>query len=219
MGQFILQALTGPVKGKAFKVRHGLRIGRSSGDIILKDSSVSDLHAEIQIYSSGKIMIVDKDSKNKVYIGKKQIVKSILEDGSKFTIGSTEFKLKFVKTPEEAWSHFLSLSAKNIQDQPLALKSFSKSVEVKFVYGMQKGQSYYLFYGPRFFGRHSVDCPVFDKKSPGKCFSLVPKGADIFFITKHPDIVQLNKQKIEKAKINDGDKISIGDSLLEVRLR
>ncbi|MCZ0932369.1 MAG: FHA domain-containing protein, partial [Oligoflexia bacterium] len=167
MGQFILQALTGPVRGKAFKVRNGLRIGRSSGDIILKDPSVSDLHAEIQIYSSGKIMIVDKDSKNKIFIGEKRVIKSILEEGSKFTIGSTEFELKFIKTPEEAWSQFLSLSAKSIKDQPLALKNFFKSVEVKFLYGIQKGQSYYLSYGPRFFGRHSVDCPVFDRKSPG----------------------------------------------------
>ena len=218
MGQYILQALSGPVKGRAFKLRHGLRIGRSSADIILKDPSVSDLHAEIQIYSSGKIMVVDKDSKNKIYIDNKQIVKSILEDGSKFSIGATEFKLKFVKTPEEIWSGFLLLGAKVIQDQPLALKNFSRSVEVKFIYGIQKGQSYYLSYGPRFFGRHSVDCPIFDKKSPGKCFSLVPKGSDILFITKHPDIVQLNKQQLEKAKIRDGDKISIGDSLLELRL-
>ena len=219
MGQFILQALTGPVQGKAFKVRNGLRIGRSSGDIVLKDSSVSDLHAEIQIYSSGQIMIVDKDSKNKIFIGKKRVVKSVLEEGSKFTIGSTEFQLKFIKTPEESWSQFLALSVKSIQNQPLALKNFFKSVEVKFLYGIQKGQSYYLSYGPRFFGRHSVDCPVFDKKSPGKCFTLVPKEKEIFFITKYPNIVQLNKQKIEKAKINDGDKILVGDSLLEVKLR
>ena len=219
MGQYILQALTGPVKGKAFKVRHGLRIGRSSGGIVLKDPLVSDLHAEIQIYSSGKIMIVDKDSKNKIFIGKKKIIKSVLEEGSRFTIGATEFELKFVKTPEESWSQFLAHSAKNIKDQSLSLKNFSKSVEVKFLYGIQKGQSYYLSYGPRFFGRHSVDCPVFDRKSPGKCFTLIPKGKDVFFVTKHPNIVQLNKQKIEKAKINNGDKISIGDSLLEVKLR
>ena len=219
MGQFVLQALTGPLKGKAFKLRNGLRIGRSSGDIILKDPLVSDLHAEIQIYSNGKIMIVDKDSKNKILINKKKIVKSILEDGSHFVIGATNFKLKFVKTPEEAWSQFLSLKSKKIQDHPLSLKNFSKSIEVKFLSGMQKGQRYHLFYGPRFFGRHSVDCPLFDKKSPAKCFTLAPKNQDIFFTTKHPKIVQLNKQPVEKAKIKNGDKILIGDSLLEIKLR
>ena len=218
MGQYILQALTGPAKGKAFKLRNGLRIGRSSGDVILKDPLVSEQHAEIQIYSSGKIMIVDRDSRNKILIDKKRIIKSVLEEGSKFTIGSTEFELKFVKTPEEAWSQFLAHSVKKIKDQPLSLKNFSQSVEVKFLYGIQKGQSYRLFYGPRFFGRHSVDCPIFDRKSPGKCFTLVPKGKDIFFITKHPHIVQLNKQNTEKAKISHGDKISIGDSLLEIKL-
>ena len=196
MGQFILRALTGPVKGKAFKVRQGLRIGRSSGDILLKDSLVSDLHAEIQIYSNGKIMIVDKDSKNKIFMAGKKIVKSVLEEGSKFTIGSTEFELRFIKTPEEVWSQFLELSAKNVQNHPLSLKNFFKNIEVQFLSGIQKGQSYFLSYGPRIFGRHSVDCPVVDKKSPGKCFTLVPKEKDIFFITKHPKIVQLNKQSV-----------------------
>ena len=219
MGRFILQALRGPIKGKAFKIKNGLRIGRSSGDIVLKDPLVSDPHAEIQIYSSGSIMIVDKDSKNQISIDGKKVVKSILEEGSKFTIGSTEFELKFVKTPEEIWSKFLALSAKNVQDRSLFLKNFAKNVEVKFVYGIQKGQTYYLSYGPRIFGRHSVDCPVFDKKSPGKCFSLVPKGKEVYFVTKYPEIVQLNESAIEKAKVKDGDKIFIGDSLLEIRLR
>ena len=219
MGQFIIQALTGPVKGKAFKLRHGLQIGRSSGDIILKDGLVSDLHAEIQIYSSGKIMIVDMESKNKILIDDKKVIKSVLEEGSKFTIGSTEFKVKFIKTPEEAWSQFLALSTKKTQNQPLSLKAFSKNVEVKFLYGIQKGHSYHLSYGPRLFGRHSVDCPVFDKKSPAKSFTLIPKEQDIFFITKYPNIVQFNKQQVKKAKVNHGDQILIGDSLLEIRLK
>ena len=219
MGQFILQALSGPQKGKAFKLRHGLRIGRSSGDIILKDNLVSDLHAEIQIYSSGSIMIVDQESKNKIIVANKQVIKSVLEEGSRFTIGSTEFELKFIKTPEEAWSEFLDLSLKKIKNQPMSLKSFSKNVEVKFLYGIQKGQSYHLSYGPRFFGRHSVDCPVFDKKSPGKCFTLIPKKEDIFFVTKYPEIVQFNKQPVKEAKVNNGDQILIGDSLLEIRLK
>ena len=218
MGHFILQALSGPVKGKAFKIKNGLRIGRSKGDVVLKDPLVSDPHAEIQIYSSGSIMLIDKDSKNQISIQGKKVVKSILEEGSKFTIGSTEFELKFVKTPEEVWSKFLALSTKDIQDRPMSLKNFAKNVEVKFVYGIQKGQKYHLSYGPRMFGRHSVDCPVFDKKSPAKCFSLVPQGKDIYFVTKYPEIVQLNEEPIEKAKIKEQDKIFIGDSLLEIRL-
>lgn len=219
MGQLILQALTGPVKGKSFKIRNGLRIGRDSGDICLKDSLVSNLHAEIQVYSTGKVMIVDKGSKNKIYINNKQVIKSVLEEGSKFTIGSTEFELKLIRTPEEAWSQFLELSIKKVKDNPLSLKQFFKFVEVSFTCGIQKGQTYHLSYGPRFFGRHSVDCPVFDKKSPSKCFTLIPKDKDIIFTTKYPNIVQLNKQSIDKAVIKNGDQVLIGDSLLEIRLK
>ena len=219
MGRFILKALTGPVEGKVFPVKHNLRIGRSSGDIILKDRLVSDLHAEIQIYSSGKIMLFDKDSKNKIVMNNKKIVKSILETGTKFKIGETEFELAFVRTPEEIWSEFIQESAKNIKDQPLSLKTFSRAVEIVFVSGLQKGQKYYAAYGPRFFGSHSVDFPIFEKKSPNKAFALVPNKQNILFITEHKDIVRLNDKKIREASIKNGDRILIENSILKINLK
>ena len=219
MGRFVFKALTGPVKGQVFPVKHGLRIGRSLGDIVLKDPLVSDLHAEIQIYSNGKIMIVDKDSKNKIFMNDKRTVKSILENGSRFKIGQTEFVMDFIQTPEEIVIAFIKKNTKDIQDQPLSLQPFFQAIEIIFLSGIQKGEKHYLTYGPRFFGCNSVDFPIFEKKAPKKAFALVPDKSDTFFVTSEPLLVQFNEQKTKRVRIQSGDKISIGNTILKINLK
>ena len=218
MGRYILKALTGPVQNQVFPVKHGLKIGRSLGDIILKDPLVSDLHAEIQIYSNGKIMILDKDSKNKIVINDQRTIKSVLEKGTRFKIGQTEFILDFIRTPEEIWSKYIKKIAKDIQDRPLRLKPFCQEIEIVFISGLQKGRRHYLSYGPRFFGSHSVDFPIFEKQAPKKAFVLVPSETKTSFVTNHPSIVRLNGKKIKKAGVKNGDKILIGDTVLKIKL-
>lgn len=219
MGQFILKALTGPVKGQTFPIRNGMKIGRSSGDIILKDNMVSELHAKIQIYSSGKIMILDQDSKNKIMINDVVTVKSVLEQGSRFQIGQTEFEVEFMQTHEEVMVKFITNNAKNIKNNPLSLLPFVQPIELIFLSGIQTGQKYYISYGPRFFGSNSVDFPIFENKAPKTAFTLVPNKAKTFFITKHPTLVRLNGKKINKASIQNKDKISIEGSMLQIIMK
>ncbi len=219
MGRFVIKALTGPVKGKTFPVRHGLKIGRSVGDILLPDRLVSDLHAEIKVYPNGKIMIIDRDSKNKIIIDDQKIVKSILEKGTKFKIGETEFKLAFVKTPEEVVLNFINQQSKEIQNNSLALKPFVRAIELIFVSGLQKGQRYYLSYGPRFIGSAFVDIPIFEKEAPKKAFAFVPYKTETFFVTEHPEIIKFNGKKIKKTTINDGDTVLMGSTNLQLNLK
>ena len=219
MARYVLKALTGPVKGKIFLIKDGLKIGRSSGDIILKDKMVSNLHAEIRIYASGKIMIIDKDSKNKIIINKQATIKSILEKGSKFEIGQTEFELDFIKAPEEILSEFIKKKSKDIKDQALSLKPFFQVIEVLFSSGLQKGERHCLYYGPRFFGSASVDFPLFEKQAPKKAFVFIPGEMETFFVTDHPEIVRFNGKKIQKSKISSGDKILIGNTILKLTLK
>ena len=216
MGKFILKALSGPVEGRSFDVKQGLKIGRSEGDIILDDSSVSSLHAKIDIYPNGKMMILDQDSKNKILIDGREIIKSILERGTKFKIGKTEFEVALIMTAEEVVSNFMKKLSKKIQDNPLALRPFSKPLEVSFISGLQKGQSYYLSYGPRFFGSESVDFPLFEKTAPKKSFVITPEESGPYFITKEPELVCFNGEQIKKCKIKNGDKVLIGETQLQI---
>ena len=216
MGKFFIQALKGPVKGKVFELKRKLKIGRGKGDIVLKDPMVSKWHAEI-VFSDGKVVIFDKDSKNKFYVNGKKRSEYVLKNGSRFKIGESEFILRFVKAPEEKWAHFLS-SIKDIKDMPLSLKVFPQSVTVEFEAGIQKGKKLKLYYGPRLFGRLCVDCPVLDKKAPEKSFALIPQDHQILFQTSYPNQVFLNRKKVEKAVLKNKDQIFIGESVLNIKL-
>ena len=218
MGKFIIQALKGPIKGKTFDVKNGLTFGRRSGDVILKDPSVSSLHAEIQIDKDGKIVIIDKDSKNKIFVGEEQVETLVLEKNTSFKIGDSEFILRFIKSPDELWFQFIKNQTSKVQDAPMALKVFSKPINVLFYAGLQKGREYRLDYGPRFFGRRSVDCPIFDKKSPEKAFALIPGERHILFKTSYPDQVRINDKKLEQSRLKNGDEIFVGDTVLRVRI-
>lgn len=216
MGKFILKALSGPLKGQSFDIKKGLKIGRTEGDIILDDSSVSSLHAKIDIYPNGKMMILDQDSKNRILINNKEVIKSILEKGTKFKIGKTEFEVALVMTAEELISHFMKKLSKKVKDNPVVLKPFSTPLEVSFISGLQKGQRYYLSYGPRFFGSESVDFPLFEKTAPKKSFAIIPEESGPYFVTKEPELVCFNGEQVKKHKIQNGDKVVIGETQLQI---
>ena len=219
MKKLIIKALTGPVKGKAFPINQGLKIGRTSGDVLLKDPLVSGFHAEIQVYSDGRVVIVDKDSKNKITMNRRTIVKSILEEGARFHIGKTEFEVVEQDSPEEVLSEFMKTNSEFVKDEPNFLKPLAQAIELTFLSGLQEGQKYHLFYGPRFFGANSVDFPIFEKTAPREAFSIIPEDLKSFFITQEPELVRFNEEAIEKSQIKNGDKVFIGSTSLEFTLK
>ena len=174
MGKFVLKALTGPVKGKVFPLEEDLEIGRSEGDILLNDPAVSYIHAVIDIDPDGKMTILDQDSKNKIFINGRQVVEAVLEKDTQFTIGRTTFQVLYISSPQEILLEFMKRSSKSLEDSPVELMAFSPFLEVLFVNGLQKGQKYCLYYGPRFFGSHSTDLPLFEKSAPKQAFVLKP---------------------------------------------
>ena len=217
MSKFILRALSGPLKGKAFPLRKRLRIGRSKGEILLRDRLVSDLHAEI-VFSGKKFVITDCGSKNKIFIEGKRLEKASLQIGSRFKIGLTEFELGTQKSPEQIWMDFMKGCIDSMEDRPIRLEPFSKTLRLECVSGMERGKEFLLLYGPRFFGSGSVEFPLFDESVPKKAFAFVPEGQEILFLSSHPDQVRLNNQKVSKTQLKDGDEISIEDSLFKVNL-
>ena len=219
MSRFVLQVLDGPLKGQFFPVGQGLLIGRNKGDIRLKDPSVSSIHAEIQTDSQGRVKIIDRDSKNKIlFKGEKREELSLLE-GMKFQIGKTELCLAPAPDHGKIISRVIEKEAEQaeLKDRPLSLKPFAKGLELEWLAGTQKGHSFCLFYGPRVFGSASPDLPIFEKEAPDKAFAFVPSKKDIFFITDFPDLVFLNGKEIARSPLKDGDKISVGRAVLEIR--
>ena len=221
MSRFVLEVLTGPLKGDLFPIKGNLLIGRNKGDIRLKDPAVSSLHAEILWDSRGRVKVVDRDSKNKILFKGKKREELRLREGMKFQIGGTELCLKSTPSTGALLSQIIEGEAKRteLKDRHQPLKPFARATELLWISGSQKGEKYSLFYGPRVFGSSSVDLPIFEREAPGKAFALVPGEKEVFFVTDFPDQVRLNGKETAKSALKDGDRVSVGKAVLEIRFK
>ena len=85
--------LTGPLAGRRFTLSHEpFTMGRSSNNhvVIPDDKKVSRLHAEIVPDGHGRHTIVDKNSRNGVFINDKRTARYVLQPNDRIRIGATE---------------------------------------------------------------------------------------------------------------------------------
>ena len=54
--------------------------------------------------------------------------------------------------------------------------------------------------------------------APDICFVLIPDDSGVIFQTDHPNIVKLNEQSVRQKKLEQGDHISIINTLIHVDL-
>ncbi len=217
MKKLSIMALSGPVKGKTFDLKNGLVFGRAAGDVMLQDLRVSSPHAEIKIYKSGQIMLIDRNSKNGIEVNGEKKAKSILSLKTRFSIGVSEFEVIAPKSPEEACLNILKKHLPEFEDEKQReLSAFFKPLELKFLKGPQAGVLRFLAYGPRFFGSESVDGPLFDAAAPGDSFALRPSEGGILFETKHPEIININGEAAPQKAVQSGDIVSFGGSEIKI---
>lgn len=87
----LLQAVTGPLKGKSFPCSKTLRGGRDqSCNIVIPDEKISRHHFEIRRDRDG-FVLYDLGSRNGTKVGGKDIKQHRLKEGDRFTVGDTEF--------------------------------------------------------------------------------------------------------------------------------
>lgn len=226
-----IKFINGPNQGKQFTVQAGLILTRKKqekGDIAVLDPKASNPHAEI-IKKRKSFYLKDMDSKNGTYVDEEINDLFALKPGLKFFIGKTGFqvvdtpppkpKKKVIKkTWEETISEELNKHLKKIKDSPAQdMLPIYPALKLTFKSGTQKGDTWHIYYGPRQSGSASADLPILDPKAPEICFSLQPvTGGGVLFKTTFPDKVLLNKKHQSKRNLQDGDLISVADTLIEV---
>ncbi len=94
-----LVVLNGPRRGKLYRIKKsGLTIGRAEdNDIILEDETVSRHHARLLVESGiGRVQVYIQDlaSVNGVFVNDERVVRKLLEDEDRITIGATIFAFK-----------------------------------------------------------------------------------------------------------------------------
>lgn len=221
MKSYAIKVLSGSLSDRIFHLKEKLVFGRSAGDVVLKELSVSDPHGEVKQQADGRVILQDLDSKNGIFIEGKAQATVFLEKGMVFTIGGSDFQLIAFKTPEEVWLDFLNDNIKNIKNKPRKLQAFAKPVQINFIEGPQKGMKFVLGYGPRSFGSGCVDIPLLDSKIPDKAFKLIPKGRSLNFYTKYPELYMKSRSGKMQSTLSVGEDgiIVCGDTKLQISFK
>ena len=227
-----IEVIEGEGLGSRFRVIEGLTIGRTQGDILLKDSKISAKHAYIEFDIIKKqFVLMDNSSSNGIYINQHRVKKVSLIHGVTFQLGKIGFKVVHVKDEEipldfketDNWKINLKnlipkLSIENTKDI-VKQSVFLPLVRLKVLAGIQADEVISVAYGPRTLGSDSPNLRLLDKEAPSISFTLTPTNEGPRFSTPHPDIVFLNNSNTESELLKDGDIIRIGQTQLQVELK
>ena len=232
-----LEVTSGAEEGQRFKILPGVRVGRTTGEIILSEPKMSALHAQVKSSENGKLYLVDSGSSNGIKINGNKVQKVALMPGVTFKIGKTTFKVVEEEEatffgeepaaegeePQITWKTTLSTELADLDLRNVSpihpIMPFSSLVELHFVEGVQTDTKVVLGYGPRKAGSAVLDVELQDPASPDIAFELIPlEDGSILFRTAHPELILLNDHSFASENLKTGDQIRVGTSLIEVKL-
>lgn len=227
-----LEITKGPSEGQKFRLDVGTRIGRTTGEILIRDPRASGLHAQVESGENGQLFLVDRGSANGLRIDGKKLHKLALMPGVNFRIGSTFFRViefsaeaLFSQVPETsmaAWKKKLisglsQMALRNSDETPKVL-AFDPAIELQFIEGIQADTKIILGYGPRKAGSDVLDIELRDPQSPDIAFEIFPaENGEVRFETAFPDQVRINDEAASSCSLKSGDRIRVGSSLIEIR--
>lgn len=222
-----IEVLTGADEGLKFKAEAGIQIGRSKGHVILNDSKISGLHAEVQIDARGQLVLIDLDSSNGLIINGRNVKRIALLPGVVFELGRTQLKVfQMEELDAEAYGAVITwrttlreelpkLEGHNVLP-PNPPEPFVAALRLNFIQGVQADQAIVLGYGPRWAGSLSMDVELLDEEAPEKAFVIEPGPGVAFIKSLAPTRVYLNQKLFDKEPLNDGDQVSFGNTIILV---
>jgi pSer/pThr/pTyr-binding forkhead associated (FHA) protein len=227
-----LEIKTGARIGQKFPIHEGTRVGRTTGEILIPDSKISSLHAQIERDEAGALVLKDRGSANGILINDQKVTSIALMPGVLFRLGKTSILVTEEAGPIQIsspssnaeqrveWKNTLlqmipDLLAQN-SSKAMALLPFSPPLCLKFTSGIQIDEGLVLGYGPRKFGSSVLDIELKDPVAPQVAFEITPEQNFIKFSTKEPRIVQVNGRQVPSLMLREGDVISFGETQIVV---
>ncbi|MDZ4677267.1 MAG: FHA domain-containing protein [Oligoflexia bacterium] len=228
--------MSGPRKDDEFVIKDETLIGRSTGDLALRDQKASNPHAKIFSPSIGIIEVEDLGSSNGILVNNVKVEKIALKAGDTITIGKTELLIKelgvtaqpaALSSPEidkgtwqETVDAVLAVASDILEKKgPVVTRIavFNPPFNLEFIEGIQVGTSLTYGFGPRLIGAHCVEGLLFEPSAPPIAFALLPnKDGSAQFKSRH-DTVLLNGKSVKNQKLQDGDRISVGQTIIVFR--
>jgi pSer/pThr/pTyr-binding forkhead associated (FHA) protein len=205
-------------KDDELTIKSTVTLGRSKGDLLLKDPKSSSLHAKITLLQGGKFEIEDLKSLNGTYVNHQKITKIILQKGDQILIGRTLLEVLEAGIQSEfepdSWQgtidRFLlqqELFYEKLPHKKSFFKPFKKPLCLEVTKGMDKGKKFYFSYGPKTISSDSLETPLLTEGSFFELHSNQDKNCEL--VSKNSDLI-INDASFEKKILENGDRISIG---------
>lgn len=111
--------------------------------------------------------------------------------------------------------HFKKMGLKNSPEA--VVKAFSPALELEFVEGFWSEKRIPLFFGPRTAGFGHLDLDLEDPEAPDLAFEIYPTDSGLAEIVNRSGFkLLINKKSFERRNLNDGDLITVGQSMIKV---
>ncbi len=218
--QIAFEFLNGPHKGKVFPVQVGMVLGRSQGDIVLRDKKASTRHAEVQERSEG-LFLVDLISQNGLWLGREKKKEILLSPGAEIRIAQTQIRVVAISSQKTEALKNLKAEIRRSADLPQTaiakVHPFNPPLELLFRQGPQAGESVVLGFGPRRVGSQVLDLELQDPSAPPLAFELRANATGVEVHSLNPDGVLLNGERVRNHQLREGDLIQVGQTVMEVR--
>lgn len=214
-----LDFVDGPDAGRRLSFSSSATLGRKGADIEIADPKLSEVHAFFEFDGRSTWVVRDNQSRNGVWINGLKETKAILKEGDQLQLGSHNFICRLIQSSQvkyktdlqkELYEHFKSLT-----NEKSDLKEVKPEMRLKFIQGVQFGQHWDIFYGPRHIGKKSLDLCLMDENAPEEAFEIHLKGTYPYFFTENPAVL-INGEAVASKQLTPGDIISIGENQLQV---
>ena len=220
--RLFLDVIEGPAKGQKLSLSELTSIGRKGADILFEDAKLSEIHLFFKFEKETGWIVVDNDSRNGVWVNGLKEHRLVLKDSDIVQVGVSKMVCRLLDTGavkfSEKFQLWIQALHKKVKSSKNTLKEINPEVRLKVVQGVQYGESWDVFYGPRKAGRESIDICLYDDKAPKESFEIRVKGKYAYFYTNNEKIVKINNKSVKEKQFAPGDLISVGESQILVEL-
>lgn len=217
-----LEIFEGGSKGLKLSLSKRTSMGRKGAEVLLNDVKLSGIHMYFDYKEDQGWLLIDNDSRNGLWVNGLKELRTVLHDGDEIQVGDTKILCRLLEgsavTFSEKFKNWIQTLYKSAENHPHSLKEVRPELRLKVIQGVQYGESWDIFYGPRKAGRDSDDICLYDDKAPSEAFEILVKGKYAYFYTDHEQIVKLNTKSVKEQQFKPGDVISFGESEILVEV-
>lgn len=217
-----LEITEGPSKGQKITINGKTSLGRKGADVLLNDAKLSGIHVLFDYIEGVGWVIKDQNSRNGVWINGLKEQRHVISDLDEIMIGTSKMTCRILDTSQikftDRFKHWIQGLFKRTENRSNRFKVIKPEIRLRVIQGIQYGQTWEVFYGPRTAGRDSPDICLFEENVPRVAFEIKVKGKYAYFFTRNEKVVKINKRSVKEKQFTPGDVISIGESEILVEV-